>query len=88
MAGIEDAEKAVSDFLKKTLGVKEVKVIKVAKAGEGWEAEAEVYEKSSFIKALGLPTKVQDRNIYAVRLNNALAVDCYGLNGLVAQEDR
>ena len=88
MADIEEAKKAVSDFLKKTLSVKDVKVIKVSKAGEGWETEAEVYEKSSFIKALGLHTRVQDRNIYVVRLNNTLEVESYGLNGLVAQEEK
>ncbi|MBI4802944.1 MAG: hypothetical protein HY796_10515 [Elusimicrobia bacterium] len=88
MADIEKAKKAVAEFLKKTLGVREVKVIKASKAGESWEAEAEVYEESSFIKALGLPTRVQDRNVYVVRLNNALTVECYGLKGLVAQEER
>ncbi|MBU2572788.1 MAG: hypothetical protein KKH28_01760 [Elusimicrobia bacterium] len=88
MTDIEEAKKAVSEFLKKTLSVKDVKVIKVSHAGEGWETEAEVYEESSFIKALGLPTRVQDRNIYVVRLNGALAVDCYGLKGLAAQEEK
>lgn len=77
MGNIEDTRKAVSDFLKKTLVVKDVKVIKVAKAGDGWEAEAEVYEESSFIKALGLPTRVQDRNIYSVKLNKNLDVESY-----------
>ena len=44
MANIEDAKKAVSEFLKKTLSAKDVKVIKASKAGDGWESEAEVYE--------------------------------------------
>ena len=88
MADIEEAEKAVSEFLKKTLSVRKVKIIRAAHAGEGWEAEAEVYEESSFIKALGLHTRVQDRNVYLVKLNNTLAVESYGLKGLVAQEER
>ena len=88
MADIEEAEKAVSEFLKKTLSVREVKIIRASRAGEGWEAEAEVYEESSFIKALGLHTRVQDRNVYIVKLNNTLAVESYGLKGLVAQEER
>lgn len=77
MANIEDIRKTVAEFLKKTLDVKEVKVIKATKAGDGWESEAEVYEESSFIKSLGLPTRVQDRNIYTVKLNDDLEVGSY-----------
>ena len=80
MANIEEARKAVGEFLKKTLNVKEVKVVKAAKAGGDWEAEAEVFEESAFIKALDLPTtrKVQDRNIYEVKLDGKLEVQSYG----------
>jgi hypothetical protein len=77
MANIEEARKISSEFLKKTLNVKEVKVIKVAKADNGWEAEAEVYEESSFIKSLGLPTRLQDRNIYTVKLDDHFEVQSY-----------
>lgn len=77
MANIEEVRKAVAEFLKETLDVKEVKVIKASKDGEGWESEAEAYEESSFIKSLGLPTRVQDRNIYVVRLNDSLEVASY-----------
>lgn len=77
MANIEDARKTVSEFLKKTLGVKDVKVIKAAKVSDGWETEAEVYEESSFIKSLGLPTRVQDRNIYEVKLTDSLEIQSY-----------
>ena len=88
MANIEEARKAVAEFLRKTLNVKDVKVIKTAKAGDGWETEAEVYEESSFIKSLGLPTRVQDRNIYAVKLNSSLEVDSYERKGPEEQEER
>ncbi|OGL45055.1 MAG: hypothetical protein A2W05_08565 [Candidatus Schekmanbacteria bacterium RBG_16_38_10] len=54
-----------------------MKVIKAAKISDGWEIEAEVYEESSFIKSLGLPTRVQDRNIYEVKLNEKLEVQSY-----------
>ena len=81
MANIEEAKKAVAEFLKKTLNVKDVKVIKAAKVGDGWENEAEVYEESSFIKSLGLSTRVQDRNIYAVKLNDSLDVESYERKG-------
>jgi hypothetical protein len=78
MADIAQVGKAASEFLKQTLNVKDVKVIKVTKADEGWETEAEVYEESSFIKSLGLPTRVQDRNFYEVKLSSSLAVESYG----------
>jgi len=77
MAGVIEVGKTVSEFLKATLNVKDVKVTKVTKADEDWETEAEVYEESSFIKALGLSTKVQDRNFYEVKLNNSLEVESY-----------
>ena len=81
MADIEKTKMAVVVFLKNALNVKDVKVIKVAKVGDGWEAEAEIYEESSFIKALGLSTKVQDRNIYAVKLSDSLEVESYERKG-------
>ncbi len=77
MVNIEEVRKTVSEFLKKTLNVKGVKVIKAARADHSWETEAEVYEESSFIKSLGLPTRVQDRNIYVVKLNEGLGVESY-----------
>ena len=87
MANIEEAKKAVSEFLKKTLNVKDVKVIKASKVGDGWESEAEVYEESSFIKSLGLPTRVQDRNIYAVKLNDSLEVESYERKGQLSSRE-
>lgn len=87
MANIEEARKAVSEFLKKTLNVKDVKVIKAAKAGDGWESEAEVYEESSFIKSLGLPTRVQDRNIYEVKLADNLDVESYERKGQLSPRE-
>ena len=83
MANIEETRKAVTDFLNKTLNIKDAKVIKATKVGDGWEAEAEVYEESSFIKALGLSTRVQDRNIYIVRLDSSLEVESYERKGQV-----
>ena len=74
---IEQVKQTVTDFLKKTLNAKDVKIIKVAEGEGGWDAAAEVYEESSFIKALGLSTKVQDRNIYSVKLDGGLKVKSY-----------
>lgn len=81
MANIEEAQRAASEFLKKILNVKDVKVVRATKADDGWEAEAEVYEESSFIKSLGLSTKVQDRNFYTVKLNDRIEVQAYERKG-------
>ncbi len=87
MADIAQVGKAVSEFLKATLNAKDVKVIKVTKTSEGWETEAEVYEESSFIKALGLNTKVQDRNFYEVKLNDSLEVESYGRKSAYSESE-
>jgi len=81
MANIEKVGQAVVEFLKNTLHVQEVKVIKATKVDDGWETEAEVYEESSFLKSVGLPTKVQDRNIYVVKLSDSLEVESYERQG-------
>jgi hypothetical protein len=77
MTNIEEARKISSDFLERMLNVKSLRIIKVAKVGDGWEAEAEVYEESSFMKSLGLPTRMQDRNIYLLKLDEDLEVQSY-----------
>ena len=87
MATINDAGKAVGEFLKRTLGAKDIKMIKTAKVDNGWEAEAEVYEESSFIKSLGLPTRVRDRNVYLVRLNDKPEVESYERKGQMNPRD-
>ena len=81
MADVEEARKAAGEFLKRTLNARDGKVIKVTKVSDGWDTEVEVYEESSFIKALGLPTRVQDRNVYAVKLNNNLEVEAFERKG-------
>ena len=87
MANMEEARIAVSEFLKKTLNAKDVKVIKTAKVSDGWEAELEVYEESAFIKSLGLATRVQDRNTYAVKLNDSLEVESYERKGQLSPRE-
>ncbi len=81
MTKLEEVGKVVSEFLKQTLKVKEARVIKASRDGEGWDTEAEVYEDSSFIKSLGLSTRVMDRNIYLVKLNENLEVASYERKG-------
>jgi len=77
MANVGEAGQAVVEFLKHTLNVQDVKVIKATKVDDGWDTEAEVYEESSFIKSLGLPTRVQDKNIYRVKLTDSLEIESY-----------
>lgn len=79
MATVAEARNAVGDFFKSDRELKDLKVIKIQPIADGWEMEVEVYEESAFIKSLGLPTQVQDRNIYAVRLDEQLNIQSYEL---------
>jgi hypothetical protein len=77
MTGIEDAKNTAAEFLQRALNVQNVKVIGATKVDGLWHIEAEVYEESSFLKSLGLPTRVQDRNVYEVTLSDDLDVESY-----------
>ena len=81
MTSIQEAKNTVVEFLQKALGSKDVKVIGATKIDNQWHIEAEVYEENSFLKSLGLPTKVQDRNIYEVMLSDNLEVESYERQG-------
>jgi hypothetical protein len=81
MTGIEEIKSIVVEFLQKALDVKDVKVIGATKVDNEWHIEAEVYEENSFLKSLGLPTRVQDRNNYMVKLNDSLEVESYERQG-------
>jgi hypothetical protein len=81
MTNIEEAKDLVVQFLQKALDVKDVKVIGATRIDSQWHIEAEVYEENSFLKSLGLPTRVQDRNIYEVQLNDNLEVESYERQG-------
>ena len=81
MSGIEDAKNTAAEFLQKALNVLEVKIIGATKIDNQWHIEAEVYEESSFLKSLGLPTRVQDRNIYEITLSDDLDVESYERQG-------
>jgi hypothetical protein len=81
MTGIEEAKNIVLEFLQKALDAKDVRIIGATKLDSQWYVEAEVYEESSFLKSLGLPTRVQDRNVYEVRLSDNLEVESYERQG-------
>ena len=73
---IDQVREAIRSFFEKTFG-RDAKVIKITKSEDGWIGEAEVYEERSFIKSLGLPSRVQDRNTYEINLSNTLEVTSY-----------
>jgi hypothetical protein len=75
---IDEVRAKIEDFFQNTLK-SNAKVIRITKEDDGWSGDAEIYEESSFIKSLGLPTRVQDRNIYYIKLNDELDVISYGL---------
>lgn len=81
MNGIEKAKDTVVEFLQRALNTKDVKIIGATKVDNEWHIEAEVYEENSFLKSLGLPTRVQDRNIYIVKLNDGLEIESYERQG-------
>ena len=81
MATIEETGAKAVEFVKKTLRLADARVVRAARGESGWEVEVEVYEESAFIKALGLPTRVRDRNIYLVSLDDQLSVQSYERKG-------
>jgi hypothetical protein len=85
MTDIETVSKTVTEFLQRVLGVDSLRVVAVSKTADVWDVEAEVFEESAFLKALGLPSRVKDKNLYKVRLNGAMEVESYERQGLILQ---
>jgi len=81
---IEKISQIIKDFIKKNIG-QDSKIIGITKSNDGWLGKAEVYEESSFIKALGLHTKVQDRHVYEVQLTEDLEVVSYSRKDLISK---
>ena len=73
---IHKVHKAVVEFLE-AMFTGESNIISVTKVGQNWEVLVEVYEESSFIKSIGLSTKVMDRNFYRLELDDQLEVISY-----------
>lgn len=73
---IKDVRKVVIDFLKEVFD-KDAEIIKISKTEDGWVSEGVIFEESSFIKSIGLPTKVQDRHVYVLNLDENLDVLSY-----------
>lgn len=81
MATIEEIGANAVEFVKKNLRLADARVVRAARGESGWEVEVEVYEESAFIKSLGLPTRVRDRNIYLVKFDDQLSVQSYERKG-------
>jgi hypothetical protein len=80
---MEEARKAVIDFLSKMPDVRHTSIIKLALMDPeqgGWEAEAEAHVPNATIRALGLATRkeVLDCQTYLLRLDGQLNVTAYG----------
>ncbi|NQT59688.1 MAG: gas vesicle protein [Bacteroidetes bacterium] len=74
--GIEKAAETMKEFLERNIG-SSAKMITIEKKENGWTGIAEVFEESSFIKSLGLSTKVMDRNYYEIKLTADFEVAAY-----------
>ena len=70
---IDQVKQIATDFLKQSLD-KDGVLVSPGKAAEGWEAHFEVIEPSAFIRALGIPTTVQERVLYVISLDSELQV--------------
>ena len=78
---IHKVNRAVHEFLGEMF-LGEFKVMSVTKTEQGqWKAMCEVYEESSFIKSIGIDSKVMDRNTYEVFLDDSLDVVGYNRTG-------
>jgi hypothetical protein len=75
--GILEARQAAMRFLQEELQLPDPKLIALSKVEGGWEASAEVFEESAFIKALGLSTRTKDRNLYHLKLSSELTIVSY-----------
>ncbi|MEK7083201.1 MAG: gas vesicle protein GvpO [Patescibacteria group bacterium] len=67
-------------FMKEMLG-KEGDIVKATKMDDGWEVEIEVVEQSEYMKRIGIPKPVYDRNIYRVTLDRNFELVSYERKG-------
>ncbi|MEI6509885.1 MAG: hypothetical protein WCO14_02945 [bacterium] len=74
---IDEARLAALRFFEESLNLEGARLFAVRKSADGWEASAEVFEDSAFIKSLGLSTRTKDRNIYHLKLSALLDVVSY-----------
>ena len=64
------------EFMKEMLG-KEGTIVKANKTDKGWEVEIEIIEQSEYMKKIGIPKPVYDKNIYRVILDQNFELVSY-----------
>jgi hypothetical protein len=64
------------EFMKEMLG-KEGDIVKANKTDNGWEVEIEIIEQSEYMKKIGIPKPVYDKNIYRVILDQNFELVSY-----------
>ena len=74
--GIAKATSVIKEILNK-----EGEVIKATKTDSGWEIEYEVVEQSEYMKKIGIPKPVYDKNIYSVLLDHNFNLLSYERKG-------
>lgn len=68
------------EFIKEIIG-KEGNIVKAAKTDKGWEVEVEVIEQSEYMKKIGIPKPVYDKNVYCVILDQNFDLVSYERRG-------
>lgn len=74
--GIAKAASAIKETLNK-----EGEVVKAIKTDSGWEIEFEVVEQSEYMKKIGIPKPVYDKNLYYVLLDHNFNLLSYERKG-------
>ena len=69
-----------ASVIKETLG-KEGEIVKAEKTDGGWEIEIEVVEQSEYMKRIGIPKPVYNRNVYRVLLDRNFELLSYERKG-------
>ena len=72
-----DVREQAKTFIKTTLGG-EGKILKVKKAGNGWEVEVETAEEDNYYKKINPDFRIMERRIYAIKFDENLEAISYG----------
>lgn len=67
----------VKRFLKETIEVDGVRIVRVDKVDGGWLAEADVAAKNQYLASIKPEYRVFEKEHYVVRLSNDLEVSSY-----------
>jgi hypothetical protein len=67
----------VKDFLKETIEVDGVRIVRINKADGGWVAEADVAAKNQYLSSIKPEYRVFEKEHYIVKLDSNLEVSSY-----------